>query len=328
MKKRILSGMRPTGKLHLGHLVGALDNWIKLQDEYESYFMVADWHALMSEYENSKLLYETAIDNVIDWLSAGIDPRKATIFVQSHVPCHLDLYMAFSCLTPLGWLERCPTYKEQLREIKTRNLNTYGFLGYPVLQAADILLYKADKVPVGEDQLPHLELTREIARRFNGLYKKDVFPSPEAILTKTPRLLGLDGRKMSKSYNNTVNLSDSADTIRHKISTMFTDPKRIKLSDKGHPGVCNVFSYYSVFLPQAKEEVAHWCENALLGCTECKKKFAQGLIEKLEPIHLKRQELLKDKPAVKDIIEAGTRKALLVAQKTIEEVKGTMGLSV
>ncbi len=324
MKKRILSGMRPTGKLHLGHLVGALDSWMKLQDEYECFFMVADWHALMSEYEDAAGMSESIIDNVIDWLSVGIDAEKATLFIQSEVSAHLDLYMIFSCLTPLGWLERCPTYKEQMREIKTRNLNTYGFLGYPVLQAADILLYKAEKVPVGEDQLPHLELTREIARRFNSLYKKEVFPSPDAILTKVPRLLGLDGRKMSKSYDNTINLSDSEETVRRKISAMFTDPKRIKLSDKGHPDTCNVFSYYSIFSPKMKEEVKAWCENAKLGCTECKKKLSLELIEKLKPIHQKRQALLEDKAKVRKILEEGKSKAISVASQTLRETKEAM----
>ena len=326
MKKRILSGMRPTGKLHLGHLMGALDNWIKLQDEYECFFMVADWHALMSEYEDTTGLSEFIIDNVIDWLSAGIDPKKATLFIQSEIPEHLQLYTIFSCLAPLGWLERCPTYKEQLREIKTRNLNTYGFLGYPVLQAADILVYKADKVPVGEDQLPHLELTREIARRFNSLYKKPLFPNPEALLTKTPRLLGLDGRKMSKSYNNTIDLSDSPDSIKRKIANMFTDPQRIKLTDKGHPDVCNVFSYYSAFIPGTKEEVYAWCTNASIGCTECKKKLALNLIEFLEPFHKRRQEKALDKARIRKILEEGKIKAISVASQTIKEVKQAMNL--
>lgn len=326
MKERILSGMRPTGKLHLGHLVGALDNWVKLQDKYECFFMVADWHALMSEYENTDTLSEFIFDNVIDWLSAGIEPAKCTLFIQSQVPQHLELYMIFSCLTPLGWLERCPTYKEQLREIKTRNLNTYGFLGYPVLQAADILLYKADKVPVGEDQLPHLELTRQIARRFNSLYKKEIFPYSDPLLTKTPRLLGLDGRKMSKSYNNTISLSDSDDTIKKKVQTMFTDPKRIKLSDKGHPDVCNVFSYYSIFIPQMKDEVYEWCTNAKLGCTDCKRKLALALIDKLEPMHKRRQDLLKDKAKIRKILEEGSQKAVSIASRTIKEVREAMKL--
>lgn len=319
MKKIILSGMRPTGKLHLGHLVGALDNWIKLQEEYQCFFMVADWHALMSEYENTSELSENIIDNVLDWLSVGIDPEKSVIFIQSEVPEHLKLHMIFSCLTPLGILERCPTYKEQMREVKMRNLNTYGFLGYPVLQAADILLYKASKVPVGKDQLPHLELTREIARLFNNLYKKDVFPYPDAILTETPKLLGLDGRKMSKSYLNTINLSDAPELITKKISTMFTDPKRIRLSDKGHPDTCNVFSYYSTFAPKLNEQVRDCCMNAKVGCTECKKLLAKNIIDKIAPIQKKRAELGKDKDRIRKILDAGREKASSVASQTIQE---------
>jgi tryptophanyl-tRNA synthetase len=325
-KKRILSGMRPTGKLHLGHLVGTLDNWVRLQDEYDCFFMVADWHALMGEYENPKVLYEYGIDNVIDWLSFGIDPQKATLFIQSQVSQHLDLFMIFSCLTPLGWLERCPTYKEQLREVKTRDLNTYGFLGYPVLQAADILVYKADKVPVGEDQLPHLELTREISRRFNSLYKKEVFPDPQALLTKMPRLLGLDGRKMSKSYNNTIDLSDPSETIEKKVSSMITDPKRIKLLDQGHPEVCNVFSYYAIFAAELEKEAEDWCRNAAIGCTECKKRLAARLIERLEPFHKKRQELVKDPDRIRKILKEGNEKAISAASSTLKEVKNAIGI--
>jgi tryptophanyl-tRNA synthetase len=318
--------MRPTGKLHLGHLVGTLDNWIKLQKEYDCYFMVADWHALMGEYEKPQSISDYAIDNVIDWLSCGIDPEKSTIFVQSQVSAHLDLFMIFSCFTPLGWLERCPTYKEQLREVTTRDLHTYGFLGYPVLQAADILVYKADKVPVGEDQLPHLELTREIARRFNSLYKKTVLPEPEAILTKASRLLGLDGRKMSKSYNNTINLSDSPDETGKKVSAMITDPKRIRLSDKGHPEVCNVNAYYAIFAPEIKEEVDDWCRNARLGCTDCKKKLSEKLNDKLAACRQKRQELSRDRNKIEDILRAGQIKASAVANESLKEVKAAMGL--
>ena len=320
--------MRPTGKLHLGHLVGALENWKKLQEEYECFFMVADWHALMSEYENAENLSEYTIDNVIDWLAAGIDPEKACLFIQSQVPAHLDLHMIFSCITPLGLLERCPTYKEQLREVKTRDLHTYGFLGYPVLQAADILIYKANKVPVGDDQLPHLELTREIARRFNNLYKKEIFPYPDAILTQTPRLLGLDGRKMSKSYNNTINLSDSQDSLTKKVSMMFTDPKRIKLADEGHPDVCNVFSYYAIFIPELKDQVHDWCTNAKVGCTECKKRLSLGLLEKLEPFHARRHALENDKGAVRKILDKGREKAAAVSSNVLKEVREAVKLHV
>lgn len=320
--------MRPTGKLHLGHLVGALDNWVELQEEYDSFFMVADWHALMGEYTEPSLISESIIDNVIDWLSVGIDPEKSTIFIQSQVPEHLELNMIFSCFTPLGWLERCPTYKEQLKEITTRDLHTYGFLGYPVLQAADILVYKAACVPVGEDQLPHLELTREIARRFNGLYKQKIFPDPDAILSNSPRLLGLDGRKMSKSYNNTINLSDSCELIKKKIASMITDPKRIKVTDAGHPDVCNVFSYYSVFFPQMKKELFMSCLKAQLGCVECKNRFASFLIEKLRPIQEKRQGFLKDKAQIKQILQVGTEKASSFAANTLKEVYSVMKMHI
>ena len=324
MKKKILSGMRPTGKLHLGHLVGALDNWVKLQEEYECFFMVADWHALMSEYEHTESFSDSIIDNVIDWLAAGLDPKRSTLFIQSEVPQHLELHMIFSCFTPLGWLERCPTYKEQLREITTRDLHTYGFLGYPVLQAADILLYKADKVPVGEDQLPHLELTREIGRKFNSLYKTKVFPEPSALLTEVPRLLGLDGRKMSKSYNNTINLSDPEEALKKKVSSMFTDPRRVKLTDPGHPEECNVYSYYLVFAPGMKEEVHDWCVNAKVGCTECKKRLAEGILKKLKPFHAKRAELAKNKAQITKILEEGKEKAFACAAKTMKETRAAM----
>lgn len=318
--------MRPTGKLHLGHLVGALDNWVKLQEDYHCFFMVADWHALMSEYENTKDLKENILDNVVDWLACGLDPKRSTLFIQSEVPEHLELYIIFSIITPLGLLERCPTYKEQLRELANRDLHTYGFLGYPVLQAADILIYKAEIVPVGEDQLPHLELTRQIARKFNHLYKKDYFSDPQALLTKTQRLLGLDGRKMSKSYNNFVALSEEPSVIRKKVANMFTDPQRIKLSDPGHPDKCNVHNYYAVFAPERKKEVDELCRKARIGCTDCKKELSERLIKVLEPIQKKRDKLLKDKGEIFKILEEGKSKAQSIARKTLAEVKKLINL--
>ncbi len=324
MKQTILSGIRPTGKLHLGHLVGALANWVKLQEEYRCFCMAADWHALMGEYEDPSLMPGNIIDNVADWLSAGIDPSKSSVFIQSRVGQHLDLNMILSCLVPLGWLERCPTYKEQLREVNTRDLNTYGFLGYPVLQAADILLYKADKVPVGEDQLPHLELTREIARRFNSLYGCAVFPEPGALLTDSPRLPGLDGRKMSKSYGNAVYLSDDDAAVSAKVSSMVTDPARVRRSDKGHPEVCSVFSYYSVFWPEKALETADSCRNASIGCTECKKMLAAKLGVILSPLREKRTELLNRSGYIEDVLKEGAAKASAVAAATLEETRRAM----
>lgn len=326
MKKTVFSGMRPTGRLHLGHLVGALDNWKNLQEEYDCFFMVADWHALMSEYQNTQEMKDNIIDNVADWLACGISPGKATIFIQSQVREHLELYMLFSVITPLGLLERCPTYKEQLREVTNRDLSTYGFLGYPVLQAADILLYKAEGVPVGEDQLPHVELTRQIARKFNHLYKKDFFPEPQALLTKSRRLSGLDGRKMSKSYNNYIALSDSPEEIARKVQNMFTDPSRVKRTDPGHPKECNVHSYYAVFAPERKKEIDELCRKAKIGCTDCKKELADILIKFLRPIQEKRALLLKDKGQILDILSEGRKKAEGIASRTISEAKNLVRL--
>jgi len=324
MKQTILSGIRPTGKLHLGHLVGALANWVKLQEEYRCFFMAADWHALMGEYEDPSLMPGNIIDNVADWLSAGIDPSKSSVFIQSRVGQHLDLNMILSCLVPLGWLERCPTYKEQLREVNTRDLNTYGFLGYPVLQAADILLYKADKVLEPAGDLPHLELTREIARRFNSLYGCAVFPEPGALLTDSPRLPGLDGRKMSKSYGNAVYLSDDDAVVSAKVSSMVTDPARVRRSDKGHPEVCGVFSYYSVFWPEKARETADSCRNASIGCTECKKMLAAKLGGILSPLREKRAELLNRSGYIEDVLKEGAAKASAVAAATLEETRRAM----
>ncbi|MCK9615509.1 MAG: tryptophan--tRNA ligase [Candidatus Omnitrophica bacterium] len=326
MKKVILSGMRPTGKLHLGHWVGALSNWVNLQKDYKCFFMAADWHALMSEYKNPSATNDFIFDNVCDWLSYGIDPKHSVIFVQSQVPEHLELFAILSFLTPLGWLYRCPTFKEQIAQLKDKEINTYAFLGYPVLQAADITLYKANAVPVGDDQLPHLELAREIVRRFNSTYKREVLLEPQAILTPTPRLLGLDGRKMSKSYNNYIALDEDDKSIKNKISNMITDPQRIKKEDKGRPDVCNVYSYYSVFAKDKASEVYDWCTGAKKGCVECKKIFTDLLIEFIAPHREKKREFLKKKDYIYDILKEGTSKAREIASKTIVEAKEAMGL--
>jgi tryptophanyl-tRNA synthetase len=326
MKKRILSGMRPTGKLHLGHLVGALNNWVQLQSSYQCFYMIADWHALMSEYENPKETQNYSYEIAKDFIASGLDPNQSTIFIQSQVPQHLELAMIFSDITPLSWVERCPTYKEQLRELKGRELTTYGFLGYPVLQAADIALYKANAVPVGIDQLPHLELTREIVRRFNTLYKKNVFPEPEPILTKSSKLLGLDNRKMSKSYGNFIALSDTPETIEKKVSQMVTDASRIHVKDKGHPDICTVFNYFNNFGEYSIwKETKLMCETASIGCTACKKRLANILIDYLAPIRKKREELSDSK--IKEILKEGAKEAIDVASQTLDEVKSILSLA-
>ncbi|NLI57865.1 MAG: tryptophan--tRNA ligase [Clostridium sp.] len=324
MKKgTILSGMRPTGALHLGNYFGALENWVKLQDEYNCYFFVADWHALTTGYEDTTQVKNNINDLVVDWISAGLDPDKCTIFLQSSVLEHAELHLLFSMTTPLSWLYRCPTYKDQLNQMKDKNITTYGFLGYPCLQAADILIYKADYVPVGEDQLPHLELTREIARRFNHMYD-EVFPEPDAILTKAKVLPGTDGRKMSKSYNNTIALSDSPDDIIRKVKTMVTDPARIRKDDPGHPEVCTVFSFHKIFNESEVSEIEEQCRAGKIGCVQCKKKLADKMIEYLEPIYERRQNILKNPDMIKEIIHTGNENAKKVAQKTMEEVRKAM----
>ncbi len=321
MTKTVFSGMRPTGKLHLGHLVGALKNWLELQEKHRCIFSIVDWHAFMGEYEQAESIPNYILEMAIDWMACGIDPEKSIIFVQSQVPEHLELQMIFSCITPLGWLERNPTYKEQLREIKTRDLQTHGFLGYPVLQAADILLYKAHYVPIGEDQMPHLELTRELSRRFNHIYKTNFFHDCEAILTETPRLLGIDRRKMSKSYQNAINLSNSEEEIKRKAKSMFTDPKRIKMTDLGHPDECNVYSYYKLFYPSKMKEAHEWCSQAQKGCTDCKMILAERLIDYLKPIREKRRKLESNKKYIQDILENGRKQASQIAQETMKEVR-------
>ena len=323
-KKRILSGMRPTGKMHLGHLHGALNNWKRLQGDYECFYFVADWHALTSEYADTKIIKDSIDDMVIDWITVGLDPEVATFFIQSHIREHAELHLIFSMITPLPWLERNPTYKEQLKELSQKDLYTYGFLGYPVLQAADILMYKANGVPVGEDQAPHVEMTREIARRFNHLYK-EVFPVPDVLLTPTSKLLGIDRRKMSKSYGNAIYLTDTKEEINNKVGQMITDPQRAKKADPGNPDVCNVFSFHEIYTPEEKvRQIDKDCRSASIGCVDCKKIMAVNLDKSLEPMREKRKELESDIDRVRDIIDRGNAKARLIAQKTMEEVKETV----
>ncbi len=319
-KGRILSGMRPTGELHLGHLVGALSNWKALQEDYDCFYMVADWHAMMSEYADTSSIARYTLDNVTDWLAVGLDPAKCTIFVQSRVPEHAELHLVLSCITPLGWLQRCPTYKEQIAEIKDRDLSNYAFLGYPLLQAADILLYKANFVPVGEDQLPHLEITREIVRRFHSLYGK-VFPEPQAKLTESPKLLGLDRRKMSKSYGNYISLSDPPELIESKALSMVTDPMRVKKTDPGRPDYCNVHSYYAAFAPGLAPEVARDCREARVGCVDCKRRLGRILTEYFSDFRGKKAELKSHPERVEEIVEEGSKRARKLASQTMDEVR-------
>jgi tryptophanyl-tRNA synthetase len=325
-KKRVLSGMRPTGKLHLGHVVGALNNWVKLQNEYQCYHFIADWHALTSDYAETSEIRQNRIEMMIDWLAAGLDPNKSVMFVQSAVPQHAELHLLFSMITPLGWLERVPTYKEQRENITDKDLGNYGFLGYPVLQAADILMYKGDFVPVGEDQVPHVELTREIGRRFNLLYGA-VFPEPQALLTVVPRLPGLDGRKMSKSYGNAISLSDTPGEIEAKIKKMMTDPARKRRTDAGNPDLCPVYSYHKIYsTPETLEIVNKECRVAGIGCIECKKWMSDKLVENIQPLLDRRKEFEKRTDEIKDIIQDGNQKARLEADKTMQEVREAIKL--
>jgi tryptophanyl-tRNA synthetase len=326
-RKRVLSGMRSTGKLHLGNYVGALQNWVRMQDEYECFFMVADWHALTTDYADTSKIKENSIEVVLDWLAAGIDPARSVVFIQSHVPAHAELHLLFSMITPLGWLERVPTYKEQRDNIKDKDLSTYGFLGYPVLQAADILVYKGDAVPVGEDQVAHVELTREIARRFNGFYG-EVFPEPQALLTPAAKLPGTDGRKMSKSYGNTIMLTDPEPVVRQKLKTMVTDPARVRRSDPGNPDVCPVGDLHKIF--SSKETLAkvyEGCRSASIGCIECKGWAADSLVQLLNPMQERRKKFEENPRLAWDILEDGTERARKAAGTTMVDVRAAMGMS-
>ena len=323
MKKRILSGMRPTGRLHLGNLHGALANWVDIQnkDVYDCFYFVADWHALTSDYTNTDLIKANSLDMVVDWLSVGLDPAKSTMFIQSEVKEHAELFLILSMITPLSWLERNPTYKEMKEELSDRDISTFGFLGYPVLQAADIIMYKAYGVPVGVDQLPHVELTREIARRFNFLYK-EIFPVPEPLLTEVPKLLGIDGRKMSKSYNNSIYLRDRGDVLRQKVSSMFTDPQRMRKKDPGRPEICNAFAFHQIYSPSSEvDEISDGCKKANIGCVECKKRLAQRILDSMAPIHERQDYYLNHMEDVKDIIDDGVRRASKIARLTMKQVR-------
>jgi tryptophanyl-tRNA synthetase len=320
-KKRIVSGMRPTGKMHLGHLHGALENWKSLQESYECFYFIADWHALTSEYADTAIIKSCIHDIIIDWITVGLDPEVATFFIQSQIKEHAELHLVFSMITPLPWLERNPTYKEQLKELSQKDLYTYGFLGYPVLQAADILMYKANGVPVGEDQAPHVELTREIARRFNHLYA-EVFPVPDVLLAPTSKLLGIDRRKMSKSYDNAIFLSDSGEEVNEKVGQMITDPQRARRSDPGRPEVCNVFSFHEIYTEtEIVRQIDRDCRTAAIGCVECKRIMAKNLNRAMEPVRQKRAELEADIEAVRGIIARGNERAQSIAQQTLAEVR-------
>lgn len=325
-KARTVSGMRPTGALHIGHYFGVLKNWLALQDSHKAYFFVADWHALTTDYADPTRIAENSRNMILDWLATGLDPEKCVIFRQSDVKEHAELSLLFTMFTPVSWLERNPSYKEQQQQISNKDLGNTGFLCYPVLMAADILMYLPKGVPVGEDQLPHLELTREIGRRFNYLYG-DLFPEPQALLTSAAKCPGLDGRKMSKSYGNGIFLEDKMETIEGKIRSMFTDPARLRKSDPGNPDICNLFPYH-LLLSSAEEqqEIRRGCTSASLGCVDCKKIFINNLRKILLPIQEKRQGLVRNPDLIREIIDNGNAKARAFASKTMEKVRTMMGL--
>jgi tryptophanyl-tRNA synthetase len=325
-KERVLSGMQASGKLHIGNLVGALSNWVKLQDNYDCFYFVADWHSLTTGYADTSSVKESTKDILINFLAAGLDPERCTIFIQSRVLEHAELHLLLSMITPLGWLERVPTYKEKQQELKDRDLSTYGFLGYPLLQTADIIIYRAKYVPVGIDQVPHLEISREIARRFNYLYK-EIFPEPEALLTEFPKVVGTDGRKMSKSYDNAIYLSDKPEEVEQKLKTMVTDPARVKKTDAGNPELSPVYQLHKIFSSKEEQEkVAVGCRTAGIGCIECKTILLKNVFKVMEPIWAKRNELINNPDVLHDVVEKGTKKAWKVAEETMQLVREAIGL--
>jgi tryptophanyl-tRNA synthetase len=330
MTETVLSGLRPTGRVHLGNYFGAVKNWVDLEKsgKYRCFFFVADLHALTTDYADTAQLAQNTRDAVLDWLSVGLDAEKATVFLQSRVPQHAELALYFSMITPLGWLERVPTYKDQIEQLRSKDLGTHGFLGYPVLMTADIAVYRAQHVPVGEDQASHLEICREIVRRFNSLYG-DVFPEPKALYTPTPRINGVDGRKMSKSYDNTIGITEEADSVARKVMAMVTDPARQRRQDPGNPEDCNLFPFHTIFSPQAEVQVVdEECRTAARGCVDCKKHLIGNMNAALEPFRRRRAELLAGKSdVVRDVLHAGDEKARAVAEETMERVRAAVRLS-
>ncbi|MCG9968850.1 tryptophan--tRNA ligase [Pelotomaculum terephthalicicum JT] len=317
----IVSGMRPTGKLHLGHLY-VLENWVRLQKEYDCHYFVADWHALSTSFEDNSSMRDNTREMVTDWLAAGMDPEKSVIFVQSDIMEHAELHLIFSMITPLSWLERVPTFKDQVQQLKEqgKDINTYGFLGYPLLQAADILLYKADAVPVGEDQLPHLELCREVARRFNYLYRP-VFPEPQGLVARVPLLPGIDGRKMSKSYHNDIVIGAEPDVLKERVNAMITDPARIRKTDPGHPEVCIVHEYHNIYASDKLAGLEEECRGGKIGCVACKKMLAASIEEVMAPVRERRADILKRPGYIDDILAEGARKAKAKSAETMKEVR-------
>ncbi len=326
-RKRVVSGMRPTGRLHLGHLVGALHNWERLEREYEAFYFVADWHALTSDYASTGAIVDNAIDNVADWIGAGLDPERSTMFVQSLVPEHAELYLLLQMVTPIPWLERVPTYKEQMEQLAERDLSSIGFLGYPLLQTADVIIYDANVVPVGEDQVPHLELAREVVRRFHNFYG-EVFVEPQALLTPTPRLPGLDNRKMSKSYGNTIDLSDPADVVVKKVRQMYTDPKRVRADIPGTVEGNPVFVYHDAFNPNRDEveDLKSRYRTGKVGDVEVKTKLAAAINAMLDPIRERRTAALARPGYLREVLVEGSRRARTVAQETMARVRDAMKL--
>jgi tryptophanyl-tRNA synthetase len=321
--KRVVSGIRATGQLHIGHLVGALQNYLKLQEEYQSFFFIADLHALTTNYEHTEMLKGNRVEVMLDMLSVGLDPQKCTLFVQSEVPEHTYLHLLLSMIVPIPWVERNPTVKEMIRDLNLKENASYGLLGYPILMTTDIIIYKAHYVPVGKDQLPHLEISREIVRRFNGLYG-ELFVEPQAMLTEFPYLPGVDGRKMSKSLDNDIKIADSEEETTKKIVSAVTDPKKVRLHDKGHPDICTVFTYQKVFNKEESEEIKKDCKSGALGCVACKKRLAAKLNDSLKDIRAKRMELNNNIKNVEETFTEGSKKARSIATKTLEEAMSLM----